>query len=262
MTQALSRNLALIFVILCIVCSIESRDRAQPRRNEKSKAVGLCSKDIDMKMHCHCTYDPSKRYVYDVDCLLLHEDLSRDDAAWSAFNAHHHIKHIHLAVTSHGYMGYFPTEVIKNQRTLNTITIQYASIREIPDFAFSNATDLHNVTMISSKIEIIAPYAFANHLELRAINLDDNQIVAIDRYAFSNLPRLYDLSLARNNITILHDDMFSDLIQLSKLKMNENMISTLTKDVFKGLGNLKQLDLSYNNLRQIGDTVFSELWSL
>lgn len=262
MTQALSRNLALIFVILCIVCTIESRDRTQPRRSEKSKSGGLCAKDIDMKLHCHCTFDFSKRIVNDVDCLVLHEDLSRSDPAWRAFNTHPHIKHIILAVTRNGFMGYFPTDIIKNQRDLNTITIQYASIREIPDYAFSNLTELHNISLISSKIEIIDQYAFANHLELRAINLEDNQIVSIDRYAFSNLPALYELILTKNNITTLHNDMFSDLINLSKLKMNENSVSALTKDVFKGLGNLKQLDLSFNNLRQIGDTVFSELWSL
>lgn len=261
-SSTLTKHLVLIFVILCIVCTIESRDRTQPRRSEKSKPGGLCAKEIDMKLHCHCTFDISKRILNDVDCLVLHEDLPHSDTAWHAFRAHPHIKHMILAVTRNGFMGYFPTDIIKNERDLNTLTIQYANIREIPDFAFSNLTELQNVSLLSSKIEIIDQYAFANHLELRAINMEDNQIVSIDRHAFSNLPALYELILTKNNITGLHNDMFSDLINLSKLKLNENMLLTLTKDVFKGLGNLKQLDLSFNNLRQIGDTVFAELWSL
>lgn len=262
MTPTLTRNLALIFVILCIVCSIESRDRTQPRRSEKPKSGGLCAKDIDMKIHCHCSYDSSKRIVQDVDCLVLHEDLPHSDPAWRAFNSHPHIKHMVLAVTRNGYMGYFPTELFKNQRDLTTITIQYANIREIPDYAFSNLTELRTIALNSSKIEIVDQYAFANHVELRSLNLEDNQIVSIDRLAFTNLPTLFELILTKNNLTTLHNDMFSDLINLSKLKLNENSLSTLTKDVFKGLGNLKQLDLSFNNLRQIGDTVFAELWSL
>lgn len=67
----LTRNIGLVLMILCIVCSIESRARltSSNKRREKSN-INLCSKDIDMKLACHCSHDDNKRTVMEVDCLV------------------------------------------------------------------------------------------------------------------------------------------------------------------------------------------------
>lgn len=69
MTPPLARNIGLVLIILCIVCSIESRARTSNKRREKSN-INLCSKDIDMKLACHCSHDDNRRTVMEVDCLV------------------------------------------------------------------------------------------------------------------------------------------------------------------------------------------------
>lgn len=265
MTPAQTRNIGLIFVILCIVCSIESRARTSGSSNFKRRertSTNLCSKDIDMKLACHCSHDDYKKSVIEVDCLVLHQDFSHTDPAWLSFRQHPNLKHFMLTITRNGYMSYLPSDTLKYQKELKSISITYADIREIPQYAFSNLTKLENITLIKSQIEVLDKYSFANHEALRGLNLEENQIVDIDRMAFSNLPQLQELHLTKNNLSILHEEMFVDLVKLTILKLNENLISILTREMFKGLGNLKHLDLSMNSVKFIGDTVFAELWSL
>lgn len=263
MIPALTRNIGLIFVILCIVCSIESRTRsASNKHRDKPGVTSLCGKDIDMKLMCHCSFDQSRRTVNNVDCVVLHEELPQTDPSWQAFRQHPNLEHFVLTVHRKGYIGYLPSDILRYQKELKTILIEYADIREIPTFAFGNLTKLDNVTLIRNQIEVLDQYAFANHELLRVLSLEENQIVDIDRLAFCNLPNLIELILTKNNLSVLHEEMFVDLRKLLKLKLNENLISMVSRDMFKGLGNLKQLDLSFNNVKFITDTVFAELWSL
>lgn len=262
MIPILSKQIGLIFVILCIVCTIESHTRASNNKRREKSNVSLCSKDKDMKLSCHCSHDSIKRVVIEVDCLVLNEDFPHTDPAWISFRQHPNLKEFTLTVHRNGYMSYLPSDVLKYQKELKTILISNADIREIPLFAFGNLTKLENITLTENQIEVLDSYSFANHPALKGLNLEENQIVDIDRYAFSNLPELLDLTLTRNNLSILHDEMFVDLGKLSQLKLNENLISVLTREMFKGLGNLKQLDLSVNSVKFVGDTVFAELWSL
>lgn len=262
MTPTLTQNIGLVLVILCIVCSIESRARISSNKRREHSNINLCERDIDMKLACHCSRDDNKRTVMEVDCLVLHEEFPQSDPAWQSFRQHPNLKHFILTVHRNGYMSYLPSDIIKYQKELRTVTITYADIREIPTYAFGNLTKLENITLIKSQIEVLDIHSFANHESLRTLNLETNQIVDIDRYAFTNLPELQELVLTKNNLTTLHDEMFADLGNLGKLMLNENLISILTKEMFKGLGNLRLLDLSENNVKYIGDAVFAELWSL
>lgn len=279
----IKQHIALIFVILvCVVCTIESHDRGSGssssggggsssgrRRGDKgsggnsaSMVTSLCEKDADMKIACHCTHDHYKQRINEVDCLILHKELSHTDPAWRAFAAHTNIKNLMLTVTRNGYMGYLPIALFRNQRELNSVIIHYGNIREIPAFAFGNQTKLQNISLEKNQIEVLNEFAFANLIELHALNLDDNQIVNISQFAFANLTALTELTLSKNNLTTLHNELFTDMVNLRRLKLNENMLTVLGRDIFKGLGKLQQLDLSYNMLKSLGDAVFTELWSL
>ncbi|KAG4074394.1 hypothetical protein HA402_000373 [Bradysia odoriphaga] len=262
MTPLSTRNIGLVLMILCIVCAMETLARITTNKRREKSNINLCSKDIDMKLACHCSHEDNRRTVMEVDCLVLHEEFPQSDPAWQSFRQHPNLKHFILTVHRNGYMSYLPSDILKYQKELRTITITYADIREIPTYAFGNLTKLENITLIKSQIEVLDIHSFANHESLRGLNLEENQIVDIDRYAFTNLPELQELLLTKNNLTTLHDEMFADLGNLAKLKLNENLISILTKEMFKGLGNLRHLDLSINNVKYIGDAVFAELWSL
>lgn len=284
----IKQHIALIFVILvCVVCTIESHDRGGSssgggsgssgrRRGDKGSGIGsggggsgsaslvtgLCEKDADMKIACHCTHDHYRQRINEVDCLILHKELSHTDPAWRAFNTHTNIKNLMLTVTRNGYMGYLPISLFRNQRELNSVIIHFGNIREIPAFAFGNQTKLQNISLEKNQIEVLNEYAFANLIELNVLNLDDNQIVNISQFAFANLTALTELVLSKNNLTALHNELFTDMVNLRILKLNDNQLTLLGRDIFKGLGKLQQLDLSYNALKNLGDAVFTELWSL
>lgn len=255
----------LIALLLIAVQLTHGRQRTlgNHRQREKSTVTNLCSKDVDMKLACHCSMDDaSKRTVNEVDCLVLHEDFPQSDAAWLSFRQHPNLRHFTLTVHRNGYMSYLPSDVLKAQRELRSVTITYADIREIPQYAFGNLSRLENVTLVRSQIEVLDAHAFDNHDRLQTLNLEENQIVQIDAKAFGSLPELQELVLTKNNISVLHEEMFEKMGKLVRLRMAENLVGDLSRDVFKGLGNLRQLDLSFNNLRFLRDTVFAELWSM
>lgn len=262
---------SLALLLVCAVCTIESHDRGSRRREKTTGASGgsiasfatnLCEKDHDMKIACHCTHDHYKQRVVEVDCLVLHKELSRADPAWRAFTPHANIKRLVLTVTRNGYIGYLPVALFQNQRELNSVTIKFGNIREIPAFAFGNQTKMHNISLEKNQIVVLNDHAFANLIELTVLNLDDNQIVNISQFAFINLTSLIDLSMTKNNLSALPNEVFNDLMNLRKLNLNDNLLATLSRDVFKGLGKLQLLDLSYNSLKILPDAVFTELWSL
>lgn len=251
-------------IALCVLVAnaVEARQRGGGSRRHEKTEVNLCSKDNDMKLGCHCSHDDAKRTVIEADCFVLHEDFPQSDAAWLSFRQHPNLRHFTLTVHKNGYMSYLPSDVLKYQRELRSITITYADIREIPMFAFGNLSRLENITLVRSQVEVLHAYAFANHDSLAMLNLEDNQIGEMDPLSFSNLPELLDLELSRNNITQLHEGMFAGLGKLMRLKAADNQIHDLTKAVFKGLGNLRELDVSFNAIRVLRDTVFAELWSM
>lgn len=262
----------LIFLLISLICSIECRERnANGRRREKSSSKtsgtlvshvpNLCEKDVDMKIGCHCTRDHSKQRIKEVDCLILHKELSQSDLSWRAFTSHNNINQISLTVTRNGYMGYLPVSLFQNQRELTSVNIRFGNIREIPARAFGEQTKLQNISLEKNEIEIINDRAFANLADLRILNLDDNQIVSIGSKAFVNLTLLVEFSASKNNLTSLPDDVFVDLMNLHTMRLSENYLNALTKDVFKGMGKLHILDLSFNNLKLL-EPVFTELWSL
>lgn len=259
----------LLLVIVCIVAvqligSADGRQRtSHPRPPVRNTVLNLCSKDVDMKLACHCSMDEaSRRTVVEADCLVLHNEFPQSDAAWLSFRQHPNLQHFTLTVHRNGYMSYLPSDVLQIQRELRSVTITYADIREIPPFAFGNLTRLENVTLARSQIEVLDPNAFANLASLVMLNLEENQIVQMDAHAFGHLPELLELVLTKNNISALHEDMFERLGKLQRLRLAENLVTDLTRDVFKGLGNLRLLDMSFNNLRFLRDTVFAELWSM
>lgn len=239
-----------------------TRTRTSSNRRHEKTDVNLCSKDIDMKLACHCSHDDARRTVIEADCFVLHEEFPQSDAAWLSFRQHPNLRHFTLTVHRNGYMSYLPSDVLKYQRELRSVTITYADIREIPMFAFGNLTRLENITLVRSQVGVLHAYAFANHASLVTLDLEDNQISEVDPLSFSNLPELLDLALSKNNITTLHEEMFVGLGKLMRLKIAENQIHELTPGMFKGLGNLRLLDLSFNGIRFLRDTVFSELWSM
>lgn len=242
-----------------------ARQRSRPNNRPQERPVGqggLCVKEVDMKLACHCTNDEQTRVTVVVaDCLVLAEDFPQSDHAWQAFEYHPKLRHLTLTVHRNGYMSYLPS-VLKHQTELRTVTITYADIHELPQFAFGNHTRLENITLAHNQIEVLDAHAFANHVSLQLLNLEDNQIVQLDAKAFGNLPELQELVLTRNNISVLHEDMFERMGKLVRLRMSENLVVDLSRDVFKGLGNLRVLDMSFNNLRFLRDTVFAELWSM
>lgn len=251
-----------IAVCILFIHPITARTRTSGSRRHEKTEVNLCSKDIDMKLACHCSHDDAKRTVIEADCFVLHEEFPQSDAAWLSFRQHPNLRHFTLTVHRNGYMSYLPSDVLKYQRELRSVTITYADIREIPMFAFGNLTRLENITLVRSQVGVLHAYAFANHASLVTLNLEDNQISEVDPLSFSNLPELLDLSMSKNNMSKLHEDMFGGLSKLMRLKMAENQIHDLTREMFKGLGNLRLLDLSFNGIRFLRDTVFAELWSM
>lgn len=261
-----TRISAIVLILLLfnafLSTSTAAHVRANSNRRHEKTEVNLCSKDVDMKLACHCSYENGKRTVIETDCFVLSEDFPQSDAAWLSFRQHPNLRHFTLTVHRNGYMSYLPSDVLKNQRELRTITIKYADIREIPMYAFGNLSRLENVTLVRSQIEVLHAHAFEKHDALITLNLEENQIGKIDAKAFGHLPELLELTLTKNNITELHEQMFEGLGKLMRLKLDENQIVDLTRDVFKGLGNLRVLDLSFNALRYLRDTVFAELWSM
>lgn len=265
----LRQSLLMLLLGLAAAAMALTHGRQRTPANHRPRPAGggtvsnLCSKDVDMKLACHCSFDErNKHTVTEADCLVLHQDFPQSDAAWLAFKQHPKLRHFTLTVHRNGFMSYLPSDVLKYQRELRTVMITYANIREIPTFAFGNLSWLENVTLTHSRIQVLDAHAFDNHVQLQTLNLEDNQIMEMDRWTFGHLPELTELVLTKNNISVLPEDIFERLSKLGRLMLAENLVADLTKDVFKGLGNLRVLDMSFNNLRYLRDTVFAELWSM
>lgn len=275
------QSMTLMLLFLCLVSPSYSRynDRdinseISTRKWEKSKqratdAVGisshmnLCSKDRDMKLVCHCTPEDYMHIkATKADCWIFHDDFPRNDPNWQAFQTQPFLENLKFTVQRTGSLEYIPTNEIGLLKSLRSINIEYAQIKEINSFAFANLTQLTSLTLPKNQIQLIHSNAFANHPDLEEIDLEQNQIVEIDKNAFIDLPNLTLLNLSRNKITTIHENLFNEIRKLVELRIDSNSISVLTREMFKGLGNLRTLNVSNNNINYIGNTVFAELWGL
>lgn len=276
--------MTLMLLFLCLVSPTHSRynDRdvnseISSRKWEKStqrstpdgsaaltgSIMNLCSKDRDMKLVCHCTPEDYMHIkATKADCWIFHDDFPSNDINWRAFQTQLYLEHLKFTVQRTGSLEYVPTNEMGTLKSLRSISIEYAQIKEINSYAFANLSQLTSIILPKNQIHMLHAFAFANHPDLEEINLEQNQIVDIDKNTFVDLPNLTNLNVARNKITTIHDDLFSELRKLVELRLDSNAISILTREMFKGLGNLRTLNISNNNINYIGNTVFAELWGL
>jgi Leucine rich repeat/BspA type Leucine rich repeat region (6 copies) len=228
----------------------------------KVMPINLCSKERDMKLVCHCSPDKENEKAHKAECWIFRSDLTTFDSDWTAFRTQTQLQNLGFSVHGTGNLSFVPTNVIQSLTHLEKLTIEYAQIHQILNFAFGNFTHIKNITLPKNQIKAINAYAFANLMELSELSLASNEIQDISPFAFVTLPNLIRLNLAENQIHTLHEDIFESLESLKDLILSSNSIENVTRDTFKGLTSLYVLKMDHNKMKIIEDETFSELSSL
>ncbi|XP_078685990.1 uncharacterized protein LOC144918815 isoform X2 [Branchiostoma floridae x Branchiostoma belcheri] len=142
------------------------------------------------------------------------------------------------------------------------LSLQYNSIQNLTEAAFSRLTRLKRLYLQDNNISVLPDGVFSHLTSLEWLDLQNNDIRVLPDGVFSHLTRLERLFLQNNNISVLPDGVFSHLTRLKRLYLQNNNISVLPDGVFSHLTSLNDLYLQNNNIRVLPDEVFSHLFSL
>ncbi|XP_019615810.1 PREDICTED: slit homolog 1 protein-like [Branchiostoma belcheri] len=142
------------------------------------------------------------------------------------------------------------------------LSLQYNSIQNLTEVAFSRLTRLKRLYLQDNNISVLPDGVFSHLTSLEWLDLQNNDIRVLPDGVFSHLTRLERLFLQNNNISVLPDGVFSHLTRLKRLYLQNNNISVLPDGVFSHLTSLNDLYLQNNNIRVLPDEVFSHLFSL
>ncbi|KAG7301884.1 hypothetical protein JYU34_013292 [Plutella xylostella] len=213
------------------------------------------------KVHCYCDSRAPRSAAW-ADCWVFSPGLSEDDPLWSSFSSQPLIQHLIFNVRSDDALTFVPAKALVRLDTLRHLTIQFATLKTIPPFAFTNSSSLKQMNLKSNRITNLEMNSFSRLMMLSNLSLEDNQISELKRGVFFELPNLHLLHLTNNNLSLIHEGCFKHLNNLVELKLDSNYISVVTREMFEGLENLARLDLKNNKLTMIGNLAFSELWGL
>ncbi|XP_076683284.1 leucine rich repeat protein connectin [Andrena cerasifolii] len=239
--------------------SASTRSRGKKKVAKETKEMNIC--DIEGQqapIYCYCD---NSRNATDANCLVL-SPFNLNDPTWNYFSSQLYLEKLTLKVKAVDSLQYIPTQVLRQLKHLQKVTLQYAKIGELAEYAFANLSTISEINLSRNFISLLRMHAFENMKNLSVINLDENRITEINRDTFVNLPSMKILLLNRNNISTLHDKAFKHLTSLEELEVFDNQIKVITGDSFHGLRNLVRLDLRNNLIAMIGDKTFIEMPSL
>ncbi|CAK1543225.1 unnamed protein product [Leptosia nina] len=224
--------------------------------------INVCDiSDRRSKLHCYCDSNKPK-LATKVDCWIFSSGITKDDPIWPSFISQPEIERLTFNVRIEDALTFIPAKAIVRLDKLKYISIQLATIKRIPPYAFTNSSTIRQIILKSNKISTLEKHSFSQLMMLSNLSLDDNHICELKRDVFFNLPNLHILHLSNNNLSLLHEGCFKHLNNLIELRLDTNYISVITKEMLEGLENLSKLNLKNNKLTMVGNLAFSELWGL
>ncbi|OXU23825.1 hypothetical protein TSAR_008351 [Trichomalopsis sarcophagae] len=254
----LSVLLVLSAINLCESSTVKNRNRKKQQREKEQKEINVC--DIEQEntpLYCYCN-DNKLASAEDANCLIFNK-LELSDPIWAHFNAQMYIRKLSFVVRSDGMITYVPTGVLRQLKSLNTISFQHAKFDAIESQSFASLPSVSTINLNKNNINVLKWHSFEGLRNLTLLNLDENYISELSRDIFYDVPRLQKLFLNHNNISLLHDKAFKHLPSLQELELNDNKLSVLTSESFSGLRLLQRLDLRNNQIRMLGERSFIEM---
>ncbi|XP_058797534.1 connectin isoform X2 [Phymastichus coffea] len=265
-TKLKPRLILLSALLLSVATSIGESATMKNRRGKKptkqeQKDINVCDiEQADSPFYCYCN-DNKLASAEEANCLIFNR-FELSDPIWAHFNSQMYIRKLNFVVKNDGTITYIPTAVLRQLKTLNTVSFQHAKFDAIESQAFSSLPTVATINLAKNSINMLKWHAFESLANLTILNLDENYISELSRDIFYDVPILQKLFLSHNNISILHDKAFKHLPSLQELDLNSNKIVNLKADSFNGLYQLQRLDLRNNLIAEIKENTFGELREL
>ncbi|XP_076238506.1 leucine rich repeat protein connectin [Calliopsis andreniformis] len=258
---SIALQLLLLTSLFSSSLSASTRSRGKKKVAKETKEINICNIESQQApIFCYCDSNEI-RNATTAKCLVLNS-FNLNDPTWNYFSSQIYLQELIFHVKTSNGLQYIPTQVLRQLKNLQKFTMQYAMIRELAEYAFSNLSTITEINLSRNFLVTLRMHAFENMKNLSLIDLDENRISEINRDTFVNLPSMKILKLNHNNISTLHDRAFKYLTSLEELELYENQIKVITGDSFHGLRNLVRLDLRNNLIDMVGEKTFIEMPSL
>ncbi|CAG9788318.1 unnamed protein product [Diatraea saccharalis] len=265
--EQVTKYLIIIASLMTVKLTVtESKNDTKPKIDRRyyhaPLFINVCDiKDRRSKVHCYC--DSTKpKMATKADCWVFGGGIAEDDPIWPSFSSQSEIEDLMFNVRSDDALTFIPAKAVVRLDNLKYLSIQFASINNIPPYAFTNSSTIKQIVLKVNKITTLEKHSFAQMMMLSNLSLEENSISELRRDVFFNLPNLHILNLSNNNLSLIHEGCFKHLNNLIELRLDNNLISVITKETLEGLENLSRLNLRHNKLTMIGNLAFSETWSL
>lgn len=144
---------------------------------------------------------------------------------------------------------------VSGLQDVNSISIEYATIIDIDDTAFSGIRKLSSFSMINSNIPLINPLTFSNTKNLRILQISNSTLKKFDSFKSKSLE---ELDLSGNRLTTIFKTSFEFLTSLTFINLENNNISTIDPLAFSNLINLQDVLLSNNNIKYLDPNIFEK----
>lgn len=176
-----------------------------------------------------------------VRLMLRHNNLERLSSGW-LMDTDDNLVEIYIVEHS---LRSIPYDSLSGMRKLEAVTIQSENLKHIPDF--SNLPKLRYISLQSASIVELPPQAFQNLMSLETLIITESvKLTRLEAGLLQDLPRLTSITLSKNGITWIHLRTFSGLPLLHTLDLSGNRITDvgLVGRAVKDLRSLEVLKLN------------------
>jgi hypothetical protein len=141
----------------------------------------------------------------------------------------------------------------------NFVRLTGSEVTHMETEFLKNQETVEGVTITSTKIQTIRKHTFQD-LEVKHLILEKNEISIIEEEAFFNLPLLSTIQISSNRLSVLNSNCFKYLPRISFFLAQHNKIKSLENSFFQII---KQdngyVNLNYNELEIVKKDFFAGL---
>ncbi|CAG9820285.1 unnamed protein product [Phaedon cochleariae] len=202
----------------------------------------LQCKDCEIKIFSQSTFPHENS--------LLSMNLSNSGIQMIASEAFKNLRNIRYLYLNNNKITNISANAFEGLRQVDDVEVEHNLIVDLVP-GFLNDIQLNTLSLAFNEISEIPDNAFKGSLALLNLNLQHNGIKKIHYDAFAGLDSLEDLDLQHNLLCHLSVGAFKELRALRMLNLANNKLTKFNMGTFSGLRDLSSLILA-NNFIQVG----------